>query len=492
MHVEDPNIPKVPVNAPRPEPKPVVIPFTWPGNGRAPDLEKMQQVFVSAPRLISPSPSLGNTYIRQLTCNPVLISTGEKYKKETDFVSQNSSGLSLVRTYRSKNASGTLFGPNWLSNLDFPSLTLTEPFTSWSGYTLYRQVAITRPDGSKFSYRLGYVDDGNGNGASYFATGAWAGRLEFENGDFTLTDNGRAYSYGAGGGFYRMSEDNGNILTYNYVSSTELRIESNTGLWVQMITGANGRVSKVRDPAGNEWRYEYNGAGMLTKVTSPGASPDIREYHYENGAAINGYNLLTGISINGVRYSNYSYQNDRRVSRSALAGDEEVDSFTYGAGNTTITDARGQTTAYAYASILGDSKITSISRTDTATCPTASAQTGYDSYGYISYKLDWNGNKTVYEHDSTGHLLSVTSAADTSSASTAKYTWAGDNISKIEYRDAAGSPYAKTEYEYYGGGILVTKVAHTDLISGAQAVSSIGGRVRNSVCAGPGFSESRL
>ncbi len=452
----------------------------------------MQQVFVSAPRLISPSPSLGNTYIRQLTCNPVLISTGEKYKKETDFVSQNSSGLSLVRTYRSKNASGTLFGPNWLSNLDFPSLTLTEPFTSWSGYTLYRQVAITRPDGSKFSYRLGYVDDGNGNGASYFATGAWAGRLEFENGDFTLTDNGRAYSYGAGGGFYRMSEDNGNILTYNYVSSTELRIESNTGLWVQMITGANGRVSKVRDPAGNEWRYEYNGAGMLTKVTSPGASPDIREYHYENGAAINGYNLLTGISINGVRYSNYSYQNDRRVSRSALAGDEEVDSFTYGAGNTTITDARGQTTAYAYASILGDSKITSISRTDTATCPTASAQTGYDSYGYISYKLDWNGNKTVYEHDSTGHLLSVTSAADTSSASTAKYTWAGDNISKIEYRDAAGSPYAKTEYEYYGGGILVTKVAHTDLISGAQAVSSIGGRVRNSVCAGPGFSESRL
>lgn len=421
---------------------------------------------------IAKSPSLGDSKITQATCNPVLIATGEKYKNETDFVSQNISGLSLVRTYRSKNSSGTMFGPNWLSNLDYPSLTLSEPFRSWSGATLYRNVVITRPDGSKYSYRVGYIDDGNGDGAWYNASGAGAGQLVYEFGDFSLTDNGRTYTYSSGGGLYLITEANGNTLTYNYQSRTELRIASNTGLWIQLSSGANGRVNKVRDPAGNEWRYEYNTAGMLTKVISPGTSPDIREYHYENGSALNGYNLLTGISKNGVRYSRYEYQNDRRVSRSALEGGEEVDNFSYGTGTTTITDARGQTTNYTYASIVGDSKITSVARSDTSTCSAANAQTVYDAYGYISYTLDWKGNKTAYKYDNTGHLLHVISAADTSSARTMAYTWMGNLVSKIEYLDENNIAYARTEYQYQANE-LVTKLTRTDLTSGTQTISNI-------------------
>lgn len=67
------------------------------------------------------------------TSKPVIVTTGEKHKTETDFVSRGLSGLSLARTYRSKNASGTWFGANWMSNLDFPKLALSQPFTSWSG-----------------------------------------------------------------------------------------------------------------------------------------------------------------------------------------------------------------------------------------------------------------------------------------------------------------------------------------------------------------------
>lgn len=54
--------------------------------------------------------------------NPVILSTGEKYKDEPDFISAGEYGLSLARMYRSKQAKGMLFGRNWLSNLDVPPL----------------------------------------------------------------------------------------------------------------------------------------------------------------------------------------------------------------------------------------------------------------------------------------------------------------------------------------------------------------------------------
>ena len=66
---------------------------------------------------------------------------------------------------------------------------------------------------------------------------------------------------------------------------------------------------------------------MLASVTSPGASPDVRTYHYENSAD---RQLLTGISINGVRYSTYKYYADKRVQESGLAGGEG--SFAGGTG----------------------------------------------------------------------------------------------------------------------------------------------------------------
>ena len=35
-------------------------------------------------------------------------------------------GIGITRLYRRKNAVGTLFDKHWMSNIDFPSLTLSE------------------------------------------------------------------------------------------------------------------------------------------------------------------------------------------------------------------------------------------------------------------------------------------------------------------------------------------------------------------------------
>lgn len=43
------------------------------------------------------------------TANPVLIATGEKVLPESDFQAGGDYGLGLQRTYRSKNATGSMF-----------------------------------------------------------------------------------------------------------------------------------------------------------------------------------------------------------------------------------------------------------------------------------------------------------------------------------------------------------------------------------------------
>ena len=79
---------------------------------------------------------------------------------------------------------------------------------------------------------------------------------------------------------------------------------------------SGNRVETVKDQNGNIWNYTYDSSsGMLTAVTSPGPSADVRTYHYEAADTT----LLTGISINGARYSTYAYDpTTKKVTSSGL------------------------------------------------------------------------------------------------------------------------------------------------------------------------------
>lgn len=84
--------------------------------------------------------------------NPVKLSTGEKLDFATDFESSGFGNFSLFRTYRSRFKSGTMFGANWLSNWDYPSLTGSGSVTS-DGVVIPAQTLIyTAPDGSQSTY----------------------------------------------------------------------------------------------------------------------------------------------------------------------------------------------------------------------------------------------------------------------------------------------------------------------------------------------------
>lgn len=94
------------------------------------------------------------------TGNPVILTTGEKHKDEHDFVAAGDYGLGLRRTYRSMNATGTMFGAHWPSSLEHPKLTFSPSCTPWMGWCAPATVTLAETDGTKYRYGGSPGDDG--------------------------------------------------------------------------------------------------------------------------------------------------------------------------------------------------------------------------------------------------------------------------------------------------------------------------------------------
>jgi len=408
------------------------------------------------------------------TRNPVVIQTGEKFKIEKDFSGGGLYGLDLTRTYRSKYGRGSFFGSNWQSTYDFPKLSPMRACNQSEGPLgcVPLKVNMTWPDGTEYSFdlTLGELPER----AIYLSKrSAEAGTFEYFGGAvWTLTRNGKIYFFDATGYISEIDSEDGVPLVYFVRDPGNpqrvVSVNNGRGQQIQFIW-SGGKVSQVKDSNGNSWGYTYNSNGMLTSVTYPGPSPDVRSYYYEGSY---GSYLLTGIGINGVRYSSYVYDSDRKVAVSALAGDVEVDQFAYSGFGTTVTNKWGISTDYSYEAISSQDGfgLSGVSRQGTSACGAAQSKVVYDQNGYMDYSLDWRGVKTEFNFDSNGKLLSRTRAAGTSVAETEVFSWQGELLQGIEYSDSSGV-FARKSYTYVpmssgaGGGNLASETL-TDTLSG--------------------------
>lgn len=335
----------------------------------------------------APAPPKDNSDKCNATGNPVKLSTGEKLKEEFDYPAFSTYGIPLTRTYRSVHATGSLFGSHWTSNVDYPRLiyTFVNCVRQANRRCLPRTVTHVRPDGTRHEYTLlpPWSEEGGSINAPTLAASPLAapnatgepgvpaastqvvslvGSNVYPYSASGALSSGMLYwNYGSGwvlqidkqtvtytnGGFIRSITDSAGAQT-TFTLNWALQIAAVTSPTGQSLTftWTGNRVTKASDHAGNEWAYAYDSAsGMLTSVTSPGAPGDTRSYHYEAADKT----LLTGLSVNGVRQTTYSYLADRRVQVSRTQDNEEVDSFAYGTDTrgrptTTVTDARGQPT----------------------------------------------------------------------------------------------------------------------------------------------------
>ena len=396
-----------------------------------------------------PDPT-GGTNEDLSTGNPVTLSSGEKYKDETDFSASGQYGLSHARTYRSGPGYSQMFGTNWLSNLSYPKLVFGACQKTVDFNCVRKYVRVTDPDGTQRVYN--YIP--NTDPFQYTADGSLeAGSVSNEYGsDWVLERDGRYYTYSSTGWIKWVKDRYGNTLlsfTYDPTSSTQvIRVTNLVGQFVS-FSWQSGRVVAVTDPAANQWSYAYNSNGMLSSVTSPGTQPDIREYLYESQYSPT---YLTGIRINGTRYSTYSYYSDGRVQESGLAGGEERETFTYTSSpqyTTTVTSATGQQVTYQFIDVLGAKKLASQTRASTASCSSGVAAIAYNSEGYIDYKLDWNGIKTMYRYAGGGRIAQISLAPGTSAAGDIANTWDASNLLLQQtYYGGDFVAYAKRAYTY--------------------------------------------
>jgi RHS repeat-associated protein len=423
--------------------------------------------FISGVTTVSNAPAdpKNNSVDCTQTGKPVIIATGEKYTPQSDFRSFGLHGLSLERTYRSQNATGQLFGPNWTSSFDVPSLTPDTwwIWTEWGNYP--RSATVTFPGGEQYTYYINpdylpfpYRASGNAKSGEMYYDHYWA--------TWTLWKDQKKYVFPASGGIVNSIErfTGERLLAVDWsMQGWGNRVDRLTNLVGQQVNfvWTGNRVTQAIDPAGNVWQYAYNANGMLTTVTSPGPSPDVRTYHYEVAGKPT---LLTGISINGVRHTTVSYHPDNRVAVSASAGNEERSVFTYDAAGTTVVDERGQSTTYLTSNSVQDGttkKIRSVSRATTSSCPSASvAQTVYDANGYIDYTLDWENKRTEYTYGADGTLLYRATAAGTAEQLYETYTWASpENLAVRTFFSTAGVAYKRQNFSYHAVGLAAGRVS---------------------------------
>lgn len=361
-----------------------------------------QEFVVSAP--VKPNPTDDSSQC-EVAGNPVIIATGAKIQTEADFIDSSSVAMPLnfTRYYHSKQTGG-YFGYRWNHNFDY-RLNITYKHLNTIGGKFSE---CSRGAGDCYDWREDSDDiwvvgvervlpDGS---RTLESAEPWV-TYNFNSKQWNFTfDDGSTEIYSQHGTILSRYDANGIGWTFRYLGNSRLdRVTHTSGRYIQFHWDAQSqRIVGVTDPAGKRYNYQYNGK-LLANVTYPD-NTGSRSYHYgENGAPAD---LLTGISYDGVRYSSYKYDG-RKVIDSARADGSSSTKFQYGTDYTLVTNSDGARSKYIYDSAT--KQLIRIERSGVQSCPDATAKTGYDDRGRVSWEEDWQGVRTEYSYNTRGQLF---------------------------------------------------------------------------------------
>lgn len=411
--------------------------------------------------------------------NPIVLSTGDKVERETDFVAAGEMPLSLQRTYNHFWNYPGLFGKYWVSSFD---------------YTLVWQIVGTdpegvifaqRPDGRRIKFvRVGVTNRWNENKAQAIA-------YIVKNADSTwsmFAEDNVTEQYDGGGRPLNVKNAHGIGWTFSYANNYLSQVAHTSGMKV-MFTWSAGQLTQVTAPDTSIFSYTYSanafGSGQhrLASSTTPSAvgNPAVTTtYFYEDARYPGG---LTGKAFNGVRYSTFAYDAYARAIKSehatggidrftyvyngtptapsnpppnpappgsscnltthncplppiidgvdpdpaqsasdaalAVAEDNLVAMITATQSNTIETNPLGLQTTYTFL----DGRLSSVSGAASANCSARSRSRSYDANGNEDLVTDFNGNYTDYNYSANGQLQQVTEAYNTVFARTTTYAW---------------------------------------------------------------------
>lgn len=419
--------------------------------------------------------------------------------------------ITITRTYNTLNASTSGdFGYGWtLSTSDAqihktvpPNLTGT-PFSN-STFKDGTRVYITNPDGKRegftftpyfqgFLFLSGYhpaftPDPGVTDKLSVDDTllektsdgyRAYLIPFDYNPDEFTLTTkDGTAYRYSDVTGLEKVTDPNGNTLTFSAAGIT-----SSQGPAIKYLRDAQGRIGQIIDPAGNSITYKYDARGDLVTVT--GQTGLTSGYAYSTTPA---HYLKTAYdSLGRVVFTARFDSAGRLLGTTDAIGEETTKSFDTKnfiettadpAGNvTTLTydiqgnvisekNPAGMTTVFSYdannhvSSTTNARGFTTTRLSDVNDNPTSVTdplgnryQATYNRFNKIATATDPSGNLTIYLYDSQGDLVQIVNSV---------------GLSSFIGRDSRGRPTSTTDTlgnvttYVYGGGASPTGQVNAD------------------------------
>ncbi|MCH7342653.1 DUF6531 domain-containing protein [Pelomonas sp. CA6] len=357
--------------------------------------------------------------------NPVQLSNGNKIEEELDFASATTYGLRVERTYVGLSEKSGAFGRRWHSVFDMKA-------EASAAGDMPAEIRLHRPNGDTLKFELqGAVWKTRALGAN-FSNSSW---IESVNGRWVYRRaDGSLEVYSRGGSLLNASNAQGVTWTFDYadpdravsssVANDSLYRVRHTGGQSMGIQWSGGRISQITDPAGNLYAYGYTG-DQLTQTTYPATphqvdgyavSSDTITYHMELGR-------LVGKSLNGVRYSTFTYDGQSRVLSSEHAGGVEKFTFEYGSMTTFVTNPLGRRTQHHFGNFEGQEFESSwVSGGASTYCPAYSTSVTQSSQT-VRTERDANSYATETETDLEGSPIRVTRGVGTGSPVTTTLQW---------------------------------------------------------------------
>jgi YD repeat-containing protein len=324
--------------------------------------------------------------------HPVAPATGAKVKEQIDYTGAGAAPLSFIRGYNSDPRMG--WTHNWAKRLDL----FGHPFVIWAYRGSSSRMAFTDQDsaGTAYSYQpvlpsrdvLSNTLDANGN------ISGWTLRI-FE-------DDSREH-YDAYGRLLSVEMRNGWRYTLTYKSGRLDKVTNPFGRSLGFRYNADGRLSRLIDPAGGEIAYGYDSRGNPNRVTWQ--DKKFRRYHYEDKRFPE---LLTGITDEAdVRVETYSYDDQRRVKETSLAGGVDRLTFEYNSSSsfqqtvvTQYTEAGSTSSTYGFTRPASGLAWAPTSITAPCSlCGNTQANTTYDSAGRVFKAVAHDDTPTFYQYD---------------------------------------------------------------------------------------------
>jgi RHS repeat-associated protein len=415
-----------------------------------------------------------------VTGRPVIVTTGTKVLPEVDFlVPPESFPFKIARTYNKDMTRIGTFGSRWSSNIEH---TLSFKYGTFICDGRLDQATTCSTGGNPLSAVFANGEGGYAKEFTNAGSGQWThadGTTIVQSGvQWLMTGpEGSKEVYDSFGRPLTIKNERGIGLTYTYNASNQLTTITHTTGRSITITWSGTKIVAITAPNGNAYGYGYNANGYLASVVYPD-SLGTRTYHYEDSAQPGG---LTGISINGVRYSRYAYQSDGRVAWSGLEGGIEKSTFSYGSDYTNITNALGQTVHYALVTVNGSKRVAAVDRPLSATCTGGANYTQYDSNGNISIEEDAFSNRTTYTYDAddrlTQKIVGIGPSGDTTQQQITQYVW--DAVRKPRllavkiFGTSLSQPVSETVYDYYPDSNVAARLLKSVTVTNKTAIGTL-------------------